>query len=221
MHPNQGIRVEMERYGRDPFWAPPTTRLSPRMVEDKMKDHKRCSTGLPRSPLPVLLLTFILVTGGAVSAAAAPPGPAGHEPVIADSFAVSSIWGGPWMVFVEGFDPKGDMIYLWFEVTQLGGHNSTEIVYLKGENRRRFSGYVAIHMPTRMRGWETVRVEIKAKDADGNYSEKRTHEVMVGAPTREGVPEKWRMATANRLGNIFFPFETDHSDRMRSHWDRD
>ena len=186
-----------------------------------MKDRERYKKTLVGFPLVMILLTLILIPRGALSAPAAPPGPAGHEPVITDSFAVSSIWGGPWMVFVEGFDPKGDMIYLWFEVTQLGGHNQTEIVYLKGQNRRDFSGYVAIYMPDRISGWETVRVEIRAKDAAGNYSEKRTHEVRVGAPTTEGTPDKWRMSTANRLGNIYFPFESDHSDRTRSHWDRD
>ena len=122
-----------------------------------------------------------------------------------------------WPIFVQGSDPKGDMQYIWFEITQLGGRNSTEIVYLRGENRREFSGYVAVYLPRRaFGGWQTVRAEIRLKDAAGSYSEKRVHEVQVGAPTREGMPEKWRMAMGRHLGNIFFNFDSEHGDNFRS-----
>lgn len=184
-----------------------------------MKHGERHQSALHRLSLMLAILIFLIAPGGVMSAPPEPPGFGGHQPVISDSFAVSSVWGGPWMVFVEGFDPKGDMIYLWFEVTQVGNRNQTEIVYLRGEDRRNFMGYVAIHMPTRIRGWETVRVEIRAKDAAGNYSEQRVHEVRVGAPTTQAVPAKWQGASF--LGNIFFPFESDHDDRGRFHRERD
>ncbi|NLI81660.1 MAG: hypothetical protein GX443_08235 [Deltaproteobacteria bacterium] len=182
---------------------------------------KTLNNAVPGSRWRVLaeaLLGFILLPALVIAAPPAPGDLFADGPVISDSFAVSSIQGGPWLVFVEGTDPRGDMQILWFEVTQLGGRNSTEIITLRGQNRRGFSGYVAIHMPFRIFGWQTVRAEIRIKDADGYYSEKRTHQVDVGIPTREALPEKWRPALANKLGDIYFEFERDRGDRMRSSW---
>lgn len=163
---------------------------------------------------------FILLLSPAL-VSAAPPSPADlvlHGPVLEDSFAFSSIQGGPWLIFLEGSDAGGDMRYFWFEVTQLGGRSSTEIVYLRGQNRRSFSGHVAIYFPAPFVGWKTVRAEIRIKDTDGNYSAKRVHEVKVGMPTRETLPDKWRPALGNRLGNIYFDFEVDRDDIFGPGW---
>lgn len=189
---------------------------NPKSVEAEMKHGEVYQSALRRLPLMVALLTLLMTPARAMSAPPGPAVPGGHQPVISDSFAVSSLWGGPWMVFVEGYDPNGDMIYLWFEVNQVGYPSQTEIVYLKGENRRNFKGYVAIYIPTLTVGWETVRAEIRAKDAAGNYSEKIVHEARVGAPTTEAVPAKWQGASF--LGNIFLSFESDHDDQGRSSW---
>lgn len=171
------------------------------------KDGKSIPASICRSYF-LLLLTALFLAGSAHSAPPTNPPSNSHSPEIEDSFAVSSLWGGDiWRVFVQGSDPAGDMKYIWAEITQVGSKNSSEIVPLKGDARRRFSGYLALYTPHYLRSWETVKVEIRIRDEAGNYSNVRTHEVTIGAPTKEGIPEKWAQAAQNRIGTIFFDFE--------------
>ncbi|MBC7359404.1 MAG: hypothetical protein H5U10_12795 [Desulfacinum sp.] len=140
--------------------------------------------------------------------------PAGvHPPRIQSSFAVSSLWfGKTWEIFVEGEDPDGDMDYIWAEVSQLGGNMwSNHRVYLKGEREAHFKG--VLHLPTPSllgrTGWQTLRVVLRIHDRANHYSDPVTHEVELGRPAAEPVPEEWQAVRARRLGTIFFRFDLD------------
>lgn len=162
------------------------------------------------------LLSLIIATA---QVSAAPSGSANGDsegPVLEDSYAASSVASGQtWYIYLQGYDPSEDMQYVWFEVTQLGGRNSTEIVYLRCVYRGAFYGYVAVYLPHVKAGWETVRAEIKIKDAAGNYSTRRVHEVQVGSYAAEPLPAKWQAAARNHIGNIFFDFDSDRSRGRR------
>ena len=158
------------------------------------------------------LMSAILLAGGAMAGPGFAGPAAGGAPRIDDSFAVSSIWQGQtWQIFVSGSDPDADMDYIWIQVSQLGGNMwDNHRVMLHGANRGSFAGYIAFPTQTytpRM-GWETVRVEMRIRDATGRYSAPVTLQMEVGSPTREAIPEKWSRVTNNRLGTIIFDFDT-------------
>jgi hypothetical protein len=169
--------------------------------------------------LPVLFTACAL--GPSPDRAAAPP-PGPNPPLFTDSFALSSIWDGEtWAIFVEGNDPDGDMKHIWVVVSQYGGNMwSDHFVLLRGENRRQFSGYLALYTPRLRQGWERVRVDMKIRDEAGHYSNERSQEVLIGADPNEPIPEKWRQAAQNRLGTLFFHFDLRQADNGRSQHER-
>ena len=181
-----------------------------------MAHFKRSRCGIYRLPTALVLLSLFVTPAQVV---AAPPGPidaASQGPVLEDTYAALSLGSGQtWYIYLQGHDLNEDMQYIWFEVTQLGGRNSTEIVNLRCVYRGSLYGYVAVYLPHVNTGWQTVRAEIKVKDAAGNYSTTRVHEVQLGAYAREAIPAKWQAAARNHIGNIFFDFSSERSHGRR------
>ena len=158
-----------------------------------------------------IMLLFVLMAGGRSFAAQAQ---AANAPEFLDSFAVSSVWPGQnWQIYVKGADPNGQMDHIWVVVSQLGGNMwSNHVIPLKGDERKSFSGYINLPIPNFIRhtSWEYLTIEMKIRDASGNYSQKRVQELTIGSPTKESVPTEWRSAENRQLGTIFFDFDLDH-----------
>ncbi len=162
------------------------------------------------------LLSLITATTPVAATPSGNPNAASGGPVLEDSYAAASVASGQtWHIYLKGHDPTEDMQYIWIEITQLGGRNSTEIVYLRCVYRENLYGYVAVYLPHVKTGWQTVRAEIKVKDAGGNYSNMKVHEVQVGTYSNAGIPEQWQSAARNHIGNIFFDFDSDRSHGRR------
>ena len=183
------------------------------------------SIGRQGQKLPLWLgLVLVLIAACSPVVPAGPPPDAqlpGNSPQLLDSFAVSVLRSGQtWQIFVEGNDPDGDMKDIWVVASQLGGNMwSNQFITLKGEDRRRFMGYLAMPTPGNWRfsGWETVRVEVHIRDYAGLHSESRTHEVVIGSAAPEPTPAKWNEAARHRLGTILLDFESDREHHRPSH----
>lgn len=169
-----------------------------------------------RLSVAVGLLSLIASTIAVAAFTSGSANAASEGPVLEDTYAASSVASGQtWYIYLKGHDPNEDMQYIWVEITQLGGRNSTEIVYLRCVYRENLYGYLAVYLPHVKTGWQTVRAEIKVRDATGNYSDRRVHEVQVGTYSREALPEQWQPAARNHIGNIFFDFDSDLSHGRR------
>ena len=169
-----------------------------------------------------LVLLVLMIACAPVSAPVAPPAaesPAA-PPELQDSFTVADLRPGQtWQIFLEGSDPNGDMKDIWIVASQIGGTVwENQFIALRGENRRRFLGYVALPAPLTLyrssTGWETVRVEVRIRDGAGHYSQSRVHEVVIGKHTAEAVPAKWSQAAKHKLGTIFLDFDLDRESNQ-------
>ena len=172
--------------------------------------RKLVTTRLAGAMIFALVAAFSLSSCASMSGVVprAIPGEAGSPPVLEDVFAPRYLFAGQiWKIYVAGHDPDGDMKDFWVRVTQHGGNEySDQFVPIRGAEKGRFSGYLALYTPTWLEaeGYTEVTAEIHVRDARGNYSAMRTVNVRINGGGSEAVPERWQ--GARQLGTIFFSF---------------
>ena len=184
-----------------------------------MKDN---SIPVPNQGFGIALLLVLVIACAPATVPIAPPAAESPAalPELQDSFAVADLRPGQtWQIFLEGSDPNGDMKDIWIVASQIGGTVwENQFIALRGENRRRFLGYVALPTPLTLyrssTGWETVRVEVRIRDGAGQYSQSRVHEVVIGKHTAQAVPAKWSQAANHKMGTIFLDFDLDRESNQ-------
>lgn len=156
----------------------------------------------------IVLVTFVVGCQKPAQFEREHPGSKGHPPELLGYYASKEIDPGEtWNVYLKGKDVDGDMKYI-VAVLSLkgeGGYADSEI-WLKGENRSEFDGYIFLNTPPDdILGDEmdTLIVSIYIRDWAGNKSRtvKLPLSFEIGRVT-ETVPAQWQQAAEEQLGYI-------------------
>ena len=120
--------------------------------------------------------------------------------------------GGIWRVYLEGYDPDGDMERIHAVVSQLEGERwYSQIITLDAGEGGHFAGYLSLQVPY-FNGTSTVVVKLTIVDHAGNKSESREERVRIGYTSNETLPEKWLAVAGNRIANLFFKVRDPYWD---------
>lgn len=152
--------------------------------------------------LPIGLWSCAGVTPGSGEAEEWGPNP----PELVDSYSQKRVWGGEsWRVYVEGYDPDGDMDYIDLDLYQRGGLvQAQKFVHLEEGERKRFKGYITLFVKRVDKDLTDVEIEITIADKAGHYSKQRTHHVQIGYARQRETPERWADAGRNQIGAVVF-----------------
>ncbi len=137
------------------------------------------------------------------------PGAKGHPPVILGYYSPKAIRPGETLkIYLRGQDVDGDMKYIVAVVHQEGdGNYPTSEIWLKGEDRAQFGGYVFMNTPplemTLLSSIGNLNVSIFIRDWAGNKSETvKLPLTFDESATPEKVPANWQEAANHELGYI-------------------
>ena len=136
------------------------------------------------------------------------PGSKGQPPELLGSYAAKEIRPGEtWNIYLKAKDVDGDMKYIVAVLSMEGeGSYPTSEIWLKGEKRSEFDGYIFLHTPaddTLVAEMDTLKVSIFIRDWAGNKSQtvKLPLSFEPGRVT-EKVPAQWQQAAEEQLGYI-------------------
>ena len=136
------------------------------------------------------------------------PGAKGQPPELLGSYAVKEVHPGEtWNVYLKAKDADGDMKYIVAVLSMEGeGSYPTSEIWLKGENRSEFDGYIFLNTPldeTLVTGMDTLTLSIFIRDWAGSKSQtvKLPLSFVPGA-TPEKAPAQWQQAAKHQLGYI-------------------
>ncbi|MBW1982388.1 MAG: hypothetical protein JRJ12_14325 [Deltaproteobacteria bacterium] len=142
-----------------------------------------------------------------------------HSPVLLDSWATQKVKPGQvWKVFLAGEDQDGDMRLI---VSAIAPRNrqvlNYESTFLRGNNRKAFSGYLYASTPASFSlNGERFVVSFFIRDASGRKSNPVSFWIdFVQEETGYELPEKWRSAANNRLGGIFGDYLNNYVRRLK------
>jgi hypothetical protein len=142
----------------------------------------------------------------------------GSKPVIADSYAPRQVKPGEvWRIFLEAEDVDGDMQDIVSAIVP-----TTRSIYnysftpIKQEEAASFSGYLSVATPlsTYLVG-EGFDVIIYIRDKAGNRGESVGFDLKFTSEAGGPFPEKWRIASENRLGQVFSDYLAQYERRLR------
>jgi hypothetical protein len=136
------------------------------------------------------------------------PGAKGHPPELLGYYAAKEINPGQtWNVYLKAKDVDGDMKYIVAVISMAGeGDYSPSEIWLKGEKRSEFEGYIFLNIPadgSLATNMDTLTASIFIRDWAGNKSQ--TVKLPLSfEPERvtEVVPAQWEQAAKNQLGYI-------------------
>jgi hypothetical protein len=136
------------------------------------------------------------------------PGAQGQPPELLGSYAAKEIRPGEtWNIYLKAKDVNGDMKYIVAVLFMEGqGSYPTSEIWLKGENRSEFDGYIFLHTPmdeTLVAEMDTLSVSIFIRDWAGNKSQtiKLPLSFEPGKIPKK-VPAQWQQAAKHQLGYI-------------------
>jgi len=136
------------------------------------------------------------------------PGAKGHPPELLGYYAVKEVHPGEtWNIYLKANDVDGDMKYIVavLSVEGMGGSPTSEI-WLKGEDRTEFDGYIFLNTPPGeilVAGMAKLSASIFIRDWAGNKSQTISLPLSFepGAKPDE-VPPQWQQAAKHELGYI-------------------
>ncbi|MFB3885725.1 MAG: hypothetical protein ACE144_10900 [Thermodesulfobacteriota bacterium] len=131
--------------------------------------------------LPFILINLLLVAQGKAeplfpSVGGSEPKPGTHAPIITHAFAVDKgYFGYIWKIYIEAEDPDGDMLRIASVADQVGfGGYPTDWIYLRGQNQKRFRGYIQWNTYSSKAGylpeWTRITLKVSVFDKAGNES---------------------------------------------------
>jgi hypothetical protein len=136
------------------------------------------------------------------------PGAKGHPPELLGYYAAKEVRPGQtWNIYLKAKDVDGDMKYILAVLFMEGeGDYAPSEIWLKGERRSEFDGYIFLNTPideTLVAGMDTLRVSIFIRDWAGNKSQtiKLPLSFEPGRVT-EKVPAQWQQAAKDQIGYI-------------------
>jgi len=136
------------------------------------------------------------------------PGAKGQPPELLGYYATKEVRPGEtWKIYLKAKDVDGDMKYIVAVLLSTGvGGNAPSEIWLKGENRSEFNGYIFLNTPPAdilVSGITTTSASIFIRDWAGNKSQTVNMPLTFkpGA-TPEEVPPEWQQASEHQLGYI-------------------
>ncbi len=173
----------------------------------------------------VLVILLFFLVAGCTTCKVAKTGEGGDEPpVILDSYAAESVRpGATWRVFLETQDADGDIHSIITQLVQPGiGYYPPDFTYMKEGDREGFAGYLILRTPrdNNLLLWEYVEATLTLQDCEGNKSEPVTLTLNFDYKSDFGpqeVPEKWQMASNNKLGTIMVEIRSVIDDNTEGH----
>ena len=137
------------------------------------------------------------------------PGAKGHPPELLGYYAAKEVRPGEtWKIYLKAKDVDGDMKYIVAVLAVEGeGNYPTSEIWLKGENRSEFDGYIFMSTPpldmTMLSVIGNLNVSIFIRDWAGNKSETvKLPLTFDESATPEKVPANWQEAANHELGYI-------------------
>jgi hypothetical protein len=141
------------------------------------------------------------------------PRPGTNGPIITNAFAVDKgYYGYIWKIYIEAEDPDGDMLRIASVVDQPGyGHYPTDFIYLKGQDRKHFRGYIQWNTYSSnahyLREWTQITLKVSVMDKAGNESNEIvfpfTFESGVKDQYGYKVPSPFDKGDLQKVGNVF------------------
>ncbi|MCG6944965.1 MAG: hypothetical protein LJE87_06430 [Deltaproteobacteria bacterium] len=136
------------------------------------------------------------------------PGAKGQPPELLGYYAAKEINPGrTWNVYLKAKDVDGDMKYIVVVIFMAGeGDYTPSEIWLKGENRSEFDGYIFLNIPpddSLATNMDSLTASIFIRDWEGNKSQ--TIKLPLSfEPKRvtQVVPAQWQQAAKNQLGYI-------------------
>ena len=156
----------------------------------------------------ILLATLLVGFQKAPQFEQAQAGEKGQPPELLGSYAVKEVHPGQtWNIYLKAKDVDGDMKYIAAVLFMAGeGSYPTSEIWLKGETRSEFEGYIFLHTPmdeTLVADMDTLKVSIFIRDSAGNKSQTvKLPLSFVPGRTPEKVPAQWQQAAKHQLGYI-------------------
>ena len=136
------------------------------------------------------------------------PGAKGQPPELLGSYAVKEVHPGEtWNIYLKAKDADGDMKYI-VAVLSLEGVDSslTSEIWLKGEDRAEFEGYIFLNTPPGeilVAGVAKLSASVFIRDWAGNKSQTIILPLAFEpGRTPEDVPAQWQEAAKHELGYI-------------------
>jgi len=157
---------------------------------------------------PVILATLLVVGQTPPLFEQAQAETKGQPPELLGYYAVKEVHPGQtWNIYLKAKDVDGDMKYIVAVLFMAGeGDYPTSEIWLKGENRSEFDGYIFLHTPMDDNlavEMDTLKVSIFIRDSAGNKSQTvKLPLSFVPGRTPEKVPAQWQQAAKNQLGYI-------------------
>lgn len=137
------------------------------------------------------------------------PGAKGHPPELLGYYAAKEVRPGEtWNIYLKAKDVDGDMKYIVAVLSMAGeGSYPTSEVWLKGDNRSEFDGYIFMNTPplemTELSSMGNLNVSIFIRDWAGNKSEAvKLPLTFDESAAPEKVPANWQKAANHELGYI-------------------
>ena len=156
----------------------------------------------------IFLATLLLVFQTLPQFEQAQAGEKGQPPELLGSYAVKEVHPGQtWNIYLKAKDVDGDMKYIVAVLFMAGeGSYPTSEIWLKGEHRSEFAGYIFLHTPmdgTLVADMDTLKVSIFIRDRAGNKSQTvKLPLSFVPGRTPEKIPAQWQQAAKHQLGYI-------------------
>lgn len=122
----------------------------------------------------LVAIIFLLLHRFLSSASTSHARPTGSPPVITFSYAQGKIrLGDIWRIYISANDPDGDMSKIFCVIEQPGvGRYRPEVIYLKKEMTRKFSGYLHLSTTSFRDFWGvTLTLTLTIEDRQGNESQ--------------------------------------------------
>jgi len=166
---------------------------------------------LKRSLLTVAVASLLVGCAALQPYIAPPPVDKGQPPSVIDAYAAPSIRpGDTWMIFLKAEDPEGDMKSVAAVLWQAGvGYYPTEVIMLKPEEGKQFSGYFYLQTPVDFTlNWDEFDLYLYVRDAQGNRAQPVKLPLRFDMAARQIVPEKWQEAANNRIAALMFNIES-------------